>query len=429
MGRKRKHYTKIILTFLLFTPFLLQATNIKYEDYIYNDSIKTVLLYQVGNPLSYPIIRLNSQDKLKLSFDDLTGNVKNYAVKFIHCDENWQPSNIPTMDYMNNFEFDNITDYDYSYNTLQYYVHYNYIFPNDNIKFLISGNYILYVYNTDDEDDIILSKRFVITEDIVGVSVKIKAPELPLYRKTHQELYIDIDISGLGECNDPAHEIKLCILQNNRWELAHKDIAPYSIENHKLIYRYDDKLLFKGSNEFRYFNTKTTRFLSQHIANIRYFDNHYHFYLYADPVKKYKQYLYEKDLNGKYKVDVEMKNNPELEADYVYVHFYLPYDYPLNTGDLYISGALTNWEYNNKNKLLYDYKNKAYYTDLYLKQGFYNYHYTFVDKKTGKADDSLIEGTYNDTENDYLVYVYFHKVGSRYTRVVAVRKANSLNQK
>ncbi len=429
MGRKRKINGKIVLSivFLLVTLYS-SAVQLRYDDYVYEDSIKTVLLFQKGNSLSYPVLRLNSGDKLVLMFDDLTGNARNLSVKFVHCDENWKPSNISTMDYMTTFEVDNITDYDYSFNTLMYYVHYKYEFPNDNIGFKISGNYVLYVYESDNEDKILLSKRFVITEDMIKVNIRVKTPELPMYRKNYQELYVNLDISSLSGVTSPMDQIKLYILQNNRWKTLHKNIKPYSIQDKKLIYRYDDKLLFKGNNEFRYFNTKTTRFLSQHIATIRYEKPYYHFYLYPDPVKKYKQYLYEKDLNGKYYIDVQDGNNPELEADYVYVHFYLPYDVPLLTGDLYISGEMTNWQYTDENKLKYDYEHKAYYTSLLLKQGFYNYHYTFVDKQTGKPDDTLIEGSYNDTENDYLVYVYFRPAGGRYTRLVAVSKANSLKQ-
>ncbi len=426
MGRKRKSYHKIILT-ALFLVLLNYAKSqeLKYDDFVYDDSVKTVMLFKNNDPLTYPVIKLNSPDKLTLMFDDITGNARNLSVKFIHCDENWIPSNISVMEYMDGFETDYITDYDYSVNTLQYYVHYRYIFPNDNIRFRISGNYIVYVFDNDN-NEILLSKRFSITEEQVGVNLKVKTPELPLYRKNYQELYVEIDLNGFDESTSPLNDIKLFILQNNRWHTAHKNIKPYLVENEKLIYKYTDDLLFKGNNEFRYFNTKTTRFLSQHVATIRYEKPLYHFYLYADPVKKYKQYLYEKDLNGKYKIDIQEGNDPELQADYVYVHFYLPYDYPFATGDLYIAGELTNWSYTEANKLKYDYEHKAYYGALLLKQGYYNYCYSFKDKETGKIDDSIIEGSYNDTENDYLAYIYFRPPGSRFTRLIAVAKTNSL---
>ena len=43
---------------------------LRYEDYIYVDHIKTVLLHHTGTPLSYPIIQLNGTEQLLLSFDD-----------------------------------------------------------------------------------------------------------------------------------------------------------------------------------------------------------------------------------------------------------------------------------------------------------------------------------------------------------------------
>ena len=427
MGRKRQPYYKIIL--IIFFYFLsnnnIFPQQLKFKDYVYNDSIKTVILYANNNPLSYPIIRLNSNDKLTLIFDDITGNARNLSVNFIHCDENWEPSNISVMEYMDNFDSDYIINYDYSLNTFIYYVHYRYTFPNDNINFKISGNYIIYVTDNDN-NEILLSKRFSITETQVEVNLTVKTPELPLYRKNFQELYVEIDFDGFKELASPINEIKLVILQNNRWNIAHKNIKPYLVENNKIIYKYSDKLLFKGNNEFRYFNTSSTRFLSQHIATIRYEKPIYHFYLYADAVKKHKQYIYEKDLNGKYKIDVQEGNDPELQADYVMVHFYLPYDYPFAIGDLYINGELTNWTFTDLNKLKYDYKHKAYYGSLLLKQGYYNYCYTLKEKKSGKIDSFTIEGSYNDTENDYLAYVYYKPTGKLYTRLIAVKKINTL---
>ena len=39
---------------------------IRYDDYTYDDSIKTVLIYNTRNEMSYPIISLNGNEKIKL---------------------------------------------------------------------------------------------------------------------------------------------------------------------------------------------------------------------------------------------------------------------------------------------------------------------------------------------------------------------------
>ena len=47
-------------------------------DSVYVDYIKTPQFYVYGSQVSYPIIPLNSSDRLELDFDDLDADVKNY---------------------------------------------------------------------------------------------------------------------------------------------------------------------------------------------------------------------------------------------------------------------------------------------------------------------------------------------------------------
>jgi hypothetical protein len=49
------------------------------------------------------------------------------------------------------------------------------------------------------------------------------------------------------------------------------------------------------------------------------------------------------------------------------------------------------------------------------------------DIRTGKADESLIEGNHWETENEYTVWVYWHEMGSLYDRLIAVQNISSLH--
>ena len=99
------------------------------------------------NPLLDPIIRLNSTETLKLSFDILSNEFHDYAYTFIHCDAEWNLSDISQSEYLNGFYHNFITDYTYSFNTLTNYCHYNFFFPNENVNFTKSGNYIVLIYD------------------------------------------------------------------------------------------------------------------------------------------------------------------------------------------------------------------------------------------------------------------------------------------
>ena len=70
-------------------------------------------------------------------------------------------------------------------------------------------------------------------------------------------------------------------------------------------------------------------------------------------------------------------------------------------------------------------RKKKYKGKIYLKQGYYNYHYALNDSITNYIDISFIEGTYYQTRNDYYIYVYYREAGERYDRFVGFLKTSS----
>ena len=112
-----------------------------------NYNIKTVLLHKKENNLSLPIINLNSDEQLKLCFDDLNYESSVLYITIEHYDAMWKKSNLMQSEYIDGFTSDEIINYQFSFNTLQNYVHYEYLFPSDNLKPLLSGNYKFKIYD------------------------------------------------------------------------------------------------------------------------------------------------------------------------------------------------------------------------------------------------------------------------------------------
>ena len=113
-----------------------------------------------------------------------------------------------------------------------------------------------------------------------------------------------------------------------------------------------------------------------------------------------------------------------LEADYSWVHFSLSCLENLDGKDVFISGNYNNWQLNETNKLRYNQESGLYQATLLLKQGFYNYQYV-TKNQNGVINNSAIDGSFYQTENDYTVLVYYKKFGSRYTKVIGVGYGNS----
>ena len=97
----------------------------------------------------------------------------------------------------------------------------------------------------------------------------------------------------------------------------------------------------------------------------------------------------------------------------------------ISYGDLYLLGAFSDWTLKEDFKLEYNTDQKQYEKDVYLKQGYYNYHYALNDTITDRVDISFIEGTHYQTRNDYYIYVYYRAIGDRYDRLVGFLKTSS----
>jgi hypothetical protein len=247
------------------------------------------------------------------------------------------------------------------------------------------------------------------------------------YNKQH----LDFTITSSGyELNNPYKDMKVVLTQNNRWDNAVTDIKPTFMNGKQFIYSLDDASNFNGGNEFRYFDMRSLRFLTEKVKDI-YRDNEMknHVVLYPDELRASKPYLYYSDFNGSFVIrNRESQGNMDLEADYVITEFFLPYSIPESKGNFYVMGKLTDWRMNKLSKMSYNYSRSGYEAKLYLKQGFYNYIYVLSDDAKKGGDETITEGNHWDTENEYHIYVYHRKFGTYYDQLVGYARLNSLNK-
>jgi hypothetical protein len=397
------------------------------EELVVDNNIKTIRIHRENWKLSYPIIELNGGVRLDISFDDLSGRMRNYSYKIIHCDHAWRPSVISENEYITGHLQNQIIDYSLSFNTYIPYVHYKLKLPNEDLQFRISGNYMLLVYENFDEENLIFRKRFIITETIAEISANVKRPILSKLRDSGQEVDFRVNY-GTYPINDPFGEVNVVVLQNGRYDNAITGLKPLFFRDGLLEYDYDSENVFPGSSEFRWFDTKSTRYQSPYIKNIAFKNGAFHVQLFPDENRSKRQYFFEDDLNGKYYIEVQEQPNNDLDADYVYVYFSFQSELPFKNGRLYLLGSLVNWLFNEKSELKYNSESKSYEITLLLKQGYYNYHYVIVPEGADYGDQSFTEGNHYETENDYIIIAYHRGVQSRYDRVIGYQIVNSIHR-
>ncbi|MCG8581952.1 MAG: DUF5103 domain-containing protein [Bacteroidales bacterium] len=387
--------------------------------------IKTVQLYKKGWNMSYPIINLYPQEQLTLEFDDFAYDSKNYQYSIIHCNSDWEESNLMQTEYVDGFMPNAIQDYQYSFNTTFDYIHYTLDFPNRDIKLKLSGNYIIKVFELGNEDNPVLIRPFFVTEQMVSIFPRIKYTSNANFRESMQEVNFTIQHPNF-RINNPRDEVKVVLQQNGRWDNQIDDLKPLFIRNEELDYSYNRENLFDGGNEYRWLDVRSTRFAPEHVADISFFDPHYHFTLFPDKYLSQKPYFYREDFNGRYYIEVKENRDPIIEADYVYVHFNFPVKAPYVDGHLYVTGGLNDWQLNEANRMEYNFNTHMYELTMLLKQGFYNYQYHFLENNHQQAEVERFEGNYGQTENDYIIYVYYQSVSDNYQRLIGVNISNSL---
>ncbi len=395
-----------------------------YKNLTYNPKIKTVLLYKKGSVLSDPVIRLNSEETLELRFDELDRDIDTYQYKIIHCNADWTQSGLTDMDYINGFDENYIDNNKYSFNSYQSYVHYWVEFPNENIQLTKSGNYIIVVYPEGEEQYPVLTQKFYVTENSMQILPKVKYPAKLDDKYYRQEVDFTLSYDKLQVIN-PYSNIKVHIEQNHRTDNSCTELTPNFVKEDQLIYNYEEDNVFDGGNEFRFIDISTLKNYTQRVLSIDDRNGSYKVKLKPDIKRTYKKYLETGDANGRLFIKNIDGFDHNLESDYAYTTFTIPYSRPLNKGDLYIYGQLSNWEIDNAYRLKYDYDALAYKAEIYLKQGVYNYTYLYVSDTAKSADISLIEGTHFDTENEYIFKVYYKDPGEFYDRILLYYTANS----
>jgi hypothetical protein len=395
-----------------------------YDNLSYSDKVKTIRLHKKDWEQGDPVIILGSTDQLELRFDVLGGQLTNYQYRIIHCNRNWEQSNLGEMEYLDGFNDNYIEFHQYSFNALQNYVHYAQYFPNDLVRLTKSGNYMLIVYPEGNFEQPLFTRRFYVSEETASVKTHIKFPSNIEDRYYKHEIDFDIFFNPSDVFN-PYDNIKVDLEQNHRHDNGIYDLAPNFIRDNQMTYNYDEQNVMEAGNEFRHLDLTTTRTRTAQVYKFETINDTINALVMNDLNRQYQKYLQYGDINGRYVIKSIDGNNFHQESQYVNVRFTLPYPEPLASGDIFIFGELSDWKIKNEFRMRYDYSIKAYRATLFLKQGYYNYAYLYAGDANRAGLMSKIEGTHFDTENEYIFRVYYSDPQQAYDRLLGYHIANS----
>ena len=426
MSSFRDLYTRLAFILLFLSCFFRVPAQA--PDSIYANNIKTVRFHNYGDQLSLPVINLNSGDLTELHFDDMEINVKNYYYTFQLCNGDWKPVNLSQFDYIKGFTQMRINNYRFSSVAYTRYTHYQATIPDRNCIPSRSGNYILKVFLDGDTSKLVFTKRLLVLNNKSSIGARIIQPFLPEHFRTHQKIQFNVNINGLNTVN-ATQQIKVVVLQNNRWDNALINIPPTFNRGTSLEYNTEN-VVFPAGKEWRWLDLRDFRLQSDRVRTADYKKNSTDIFVRNDVERGGERYIYYRDLNGMYTVETTQSLNPYWQSDYAMVHFsFLPPNHtPYPDKDVYLFGQLTNYNLADSLKMQFNIDKGVYETQLFLKQGYYSYTYLAVDKNN-KANYNDVDGNYYETENSYTILVYFRDFAGRADELIGVSTINSRTDK
>lgn len=390
-----------------------------------SENVKSIRFENEDVKIPYPFLQPGSGGHLTLSFDIIGSGGATLWYNIIHCDRDWNRSDLFNSDYMEGFEENQVTEFAPSFNARINYTHYRLSLPNGDVRFLVSGNYVITIWSADRPGVPLLVRRFFISEGTSSASVIFRRPMKPGTTDTHQQAEITVATGSLP-VTDPYRQVTLTIMQNGRPDRMKSGLAPDFVSAGRLEYNsLSEKTLMRGGNEFRFFDIKTIRQTRQNVRAIDFVNGVYHAYLIPSDNREFKPYFFNVDFNGRFVVAMEESRDPDREADYVWVWFTMPAYQELRGGSLYVTGSFCGWQNNAASRMTWSAVRGSYETSILLKQGWYNYEYVFIPDGSAAAESYHFEGSHWETENDYLVLTYFRDPTARYDRLTGITVANT----
>ena len=385
--------------------------------------VKTIQLYRVqGVPegsfgsqnqqeMQFPIITLGTQETLRLEFDLMDSRGVPLSVHFYHADAYWNRDLNP-IEYLGRFQRDDLLVYDPSHATEVPYTHYSYEFPNDNIEFLISGNYVVRISEQGNEEEILFERPFFITENHPSPRVGIEN----YLRGANGFSAIQPALAFVppAELKNNIYDFVVCFSRNGRFAAPRCTDTPHIIQQPTLRFFLPPSQAFDPAIPDYFLDLSAVR-VGLHVTNVDFAVSPYFVTLKTD-YARFPGNPLDPVLNGQTVISgvVEDVFNPDVAGQYVDVLFqYVPDEKKLLEEEVSLIGSFNGWNEEESISLSWSAEQEWYEGVVRLKQGHYDYQYVL-----GK--DRIPRGTAPRNENLLTGMVYYEDIYLNTHRLISV---------
>jgi len=270
-----------------------------------------------------------------------------------------------------------------------------------------------------------------VVDNQTSIAAQIQQPFNGELFRTWQKIPFQIMLSDRLQVMNHLQQIKVVILQNNRWDNALTNVKATFFAGKKLDFNTESEIVMPGGKEWRWLDLRSFRLQSDRVAKANYSPRATEIFVKPDVDRSQQRFVYYRDINGMYTIETTESINPYWQTDYATVRFtYIPPDnVPFANKDLFLIGQLNGYNLDDTAKMVFNNDTRVYEKTLFLKQGYYNYNYVTIDQNDPKRAASYdnTEGNFWDTENDYTILVYYRALAGRADELVGITHVSSLN--
>ena len=379
-----------------------------------SEQIRTVQLYRGSDERNFPITSLRAEEPLTLEFDLMRQEGQPLSIYFQHADRTWSRDLSPSQ-FLESYHNDKLLDYRRSQGTVVPYVHYEYRFPNDDIRFRMSGNYILRVTKQGQRDEVLFERAFFVTDETGNLRMGTEAIPMPGQRQP--------SVRPLVRYEPPANlrgdpfGYTVCFVRNGRLPDARCQDRPLVGQQPTLAFELDRSRAFDP----------TTADYTVDLGNLRAGPSIENtdrsvtpFQVLLEP--DYAQFSgrdLDTDLNGQIVVRAALDEyaDPALRAEYVRTTFAFvpPKKQPLS-GDVVLAGSFAGMDPDRGTRMQWRPGRRRYEGSVLLKQGRYQYFYSTTDPLLRHS----IQQSQARRRSTYTTFVYYKDPSLRTDRLLRV---------
>lgn len=373
-----------------------------------DNQIRSIQFHRGNNSANAPIIELNSSQRLNLLFEVLQFESRQFRVHVSHHNPDWSRSSIGRESYIDGL-FSVYMDAGRVSSVRQpQYRQYSFEFPNDDLRILKSGNYMLSVEDAD-TGYLIMALPFFVTENQGSISSSVEQLITP--RQNLRSSHRAVSRYRLPDFVDqPQFDLEFYYIQNRFWGRAKEASEVDFSSPNEVNYEMDRNSPFIGDYEFLELDLSDITQRNPQVLEFM-------------PAENPPKVILFDDVSG-FSASGRLTGagnfgRPDMSLNAQYANAQFTFDAAMNPDEdieIYLTGDFNYWAIQSANRLTYNDETDRWSTSTILKEGMYRYKYVVMDD--GRVDDLFFDDLFTNTRQEYHTFVYMRDSREFYYRLL-----------